>query len=187
MEILPFQKLDFLDQETFDKLHDIKPKLLPYHFDMFLIPLSNKFDEKKLGAFAILGEKIRHYMIEHGYKNPKCNRIGVIRNNRKHVPWHTHPSLGNMNPVLRQEKGKHVIPLDQAYVSVFYCHKFDDPKYQGIMGLSKSETSQADYTFPAKPNSLIIHSAEYGHFADTEELDPTQDRLSCYIHWVTEP
>jgi hypothetical protein len=124
MEIKPFQTLNFLDGETFDRLYDIKPTL----FDMFLIPIQNKFDENQLGAFAILGEKIRSFMIDNGYKNPKANRIGVIRNNRKHVPWHTHPSLANMNPILREQKGKHIIPLDQAYVSVFYCHKFDEPK-----------------------------------------------------------
>lgn len=186
MEIVPFQTFDFLDKETFDKLHEIVPKLLKHQSNVFLIPLSNKFDEKKLGAFAVLGEKIRSFMIERGYKNPKTNRIGLIRNNRKHVPWHDHPSLGNMNPIMRSQKGKHVIPLDRAYVSVFYLHNIDDSKYQGVMGLSKSENSKTDFLFDAKPNSLIIHSANYGHFADVEELHPSIDRLSCYIHWVTE-
>lgn len=186
MEVTPFQIFDFLDQNTFDKLHEIVPKLLPYHLGVFLIPLTNKFDSNKLGEFAILGEKIRSHMIDYGYKNPKANRIGVIRNNRKHVPWHDHPSLGNMNPLLRTERGKHVIPLDRAYVSVFYLHKIYDAKYQGVMGLSTNENAQAEYLFPALPNSLIIHSANYGHFANVEELHPTEDRLSCYIHWVTE-
>lgn len=186
MYIGPFQTFDFLDNNTFGKLHDIIPKLLPYHLGVFLRPLSNKFDEKTLGAFAILGEKIRSYMIDYGYKNPKANRIGVIRNNRKHVPWHDHPSLGNMNPILRNERGKHVIPLNHAYVSVFYLHKIYESKYQGRLGVSKSESEKAEYLFSAVPNSLIIHSANYGHFAEVDELHPTNDRLSCYIHWVVE-
>lgn len=186
MEILPFQTFDFIDQKTFEGLHEIIPKLLPYHFGVFLKPINNSFSEEKFGAFAILGEKIRSYMINYGYKNPKANRIGVIRNNRKHIPWHDHPSLANMNPILREEKGKHVIPLDRAYVSVFYFHKIYDAKYQGVMGLSKKEDSETDFLFPATPNSLIIHSANYGHFADVEELHENKDRLSCYIHWVTE-
>lgn len=186
MEISPFQTFDFLDTVTFDELDYVVPKLLPYYKGVFLVPLSNKFDENKLGAFAKLGEKIRSFMINYGYKNPKANRIGVIRNNRKHVPWHDHPSLGNMNPLMRKEKGKHVIALDRAYVSVFYIHKIYDVKYQGVLGLSTSEFAQADYLFPALPNSLIIHSANYGHFATVEELHPTKDRLSCYIHWVTD-
>lgn len=188
MEIKPFQVFNFLDQDTFNKLKDVKDKLLPYkNKDIFLIPLNKNFSESMLGAYSTLGERIRNFMIEKGYNNPTPNRLGLVRNNRKHVPWHVHPSLGNMNQFLRQEKGKHIIPTERAYVSVFYVHEFTEPKQQGVMGLSKTENGPTEYLFPAIPNSLIIHSGGYGHYAEVEELDPLQDRLSCYIHWVTDP
>lgn len=184
MDIKPFQIFDFLEYPTFLEIVNTNSKMLPAHHTMFLEPLNNRFPVERLGPFSKLGEKIRTFMVEYGFKNPRVNRIGIITNNRKHVPFHLHPSLGNMNPILREEKGKFITPPERSFVAVYYCHNFKETKYQGVLGVKKHAEDKTGYTFPATPNSLIIHNGTFGHDADVEELHPTEKRYSCYTHWV---
>jgi hypothetical protein len=153
---------------------------------MFLEALK-KFDSKRIGNFAKVCEKVQEVMLSHNFKNPKITRIGIIRNNRKHVPFHLHPSVGTMNPKLREEFGKHIIPLERAFVAVFYCHDIHEAKYQGVLGVKKFVGDPGAFSFAAIPNSLIIHDGTYGHDADVEELHPSISRSSCYTHWTTDP
>lgn len=182
--MIPFQLFDIVDQKTFQALQTDIKRLLPHHIDMFLEPIFN-VRNKRIGAFSDVCVRVQEIMIERGFDDPKINRIGVIKNNRTHVPFHLHPSLGNMNPLLREEFGKYVIPAERSYCAVYYCHDIHERKYQGTLGVKRHAEDTNGYQFPAIPNSLIIHNGTFGHDADVEELHPDISRSSCYTHWTT--
>ena len=182
----PYQVFNLVDDDTFQSLEKDIIRLLPGKVDMFLEPIKT-FDRNRIGNFATVCEQIYQLMISRNFKNPKINRIGIIKNNRKHVPFHLHPSLGTMNPILRKDFGKHVIPLERAFVAVFYCHNIPEPKYQGVLGVKRFAKDRTGFTFPATPNSIIIHDGTYGHDADVEEIHPSISRSSCYTHWTVDP
>jgi hypothetical protein len=183
--VIPFQTFNVLSDSTLKQIQKDLFELVPYYRDSYLQPIKN-INSKKILSFSSLCVRIHEIFIDKNYVNPRITRIGIIKNNRPKVPFHLHPNLENMSPVLREQQGKFVKPAELSFVAVYYFHDLHESKYQGTLGVKRHAEDTNGYMFPAIPNSLIIHDCTFGHDAKVDEIHPTITRSSCYTHWTVD-
>jgi len=182
-DVEPFQILNFLDNQNFNKILIDKKQ---YFNSDKRIYLNGTYSESKIGIFTAVCDSIKNVLLEKGFNNPKVLDIEYIIHveKRKYMPFHKH----NFNFYIDPYKGydpnnTFKTPFESLWVAIFYPHNITDSKFQGKLVVKKAKDDEG-VSFQAIPNSIIFHNALYGHEVYFEDKDHTQFRDVWVTQWI---
>lgn len=182
--IEPFQVFDVLPIELFDRVLKEKANFKKKNIEVSSTLLNFKYSEERIGVFAHLCKSIEDILKQKTLPNPKPISIDFINHNgRTHMPWHKHWIWSGVDPY---EKTPTSLPYENFWIAVYYPHDIYDPEYHGYLSVKLTENDNG-YTFPAIPNSLVLHNGLYGHEVHMNKSNPSIRRDSCFTEWICRP
>ena len=181
----PFQIFDVLSETDFSKVLVEKNNFISdKQRSRWTKKLNFSYNEKQIGIFSKVCDKIKESLILKGLVEPKVTSIDFLNHvERTHMPFHKHWMLEGLNPYDKEATNSKTLPYEYFWVAIYYPHNLYEKEYAGNL-IVKMEENLPGYTFDSVPNSLVLHNGLYGHEVIIEKLHPTITRDACFTQWV---